>query len=124
MGTIEDLTGGFAKFELGTPTIGGPMITAGGLVFIGATLDYYLRAFDVSTGEELWKARLPAAATATPMTYEWNGRQYVVIFAGGYSNIDAPPGDELIVSGQTLHAAVNAQGRPARMPVRVTGLFA
>ena len=96
LGTIEDLTRGLAKIKLGTPTIGGPMITAGGLIFIGATLDYYLRAFDVSTGKELWKGRLPAAATATPMTYEWNGRQYVVIFAGGYSNIDAPPGDELI----------------------------
>ncbi len=96
LGTIEDLTRGLATTELGTPTIGGPMITAGGLVFIGATLDYYIRAFDVSTGKELWKGRLPAAATATPMTYEWNGRQYVVISAGGYSNIDAPPGDELI----------------------------
>jgi quinoprotein glucose dehydrogenase len=96
LGTIEDLTGGRARTELGTPTLGGPIITGGGLVFIGATLDYYLRAFDVSTGVELWKSRLPAAATATPMTYEWNGRQYVVVFAGGYSNIDAPPGDELI----------------------------
>lgn len=96
IGTIADLTGGVAKIELGTPTLGGPMITAGGLVFIGATLDHYLRAFDVSTGAELWKGRLPTAATATPMTYEWNGRQYVVIFAGGYSNVDAPPGDELI----------------------------
>ncbi|MFZ5618126.1 MAG: pyrroloquinoline quinone-dependent dehydrogenase [Pseudomonadota bacterium] len=96
LGTIEDLTDGAAKIELGTPTIGGPMATAGGLVFIGATLDYYLRAFDIETGEELWKGRLPTTATATPMTYEWNGRQYVVIFTGGYSNIDAPPGDELI----------------------------
>lgn len=96
LGTIEDLTGGLAKIELGVPTLGGPMITAGGLVFIGATLDYYLRAFDVSTGDELWKGRLPTTATATPMTYVWNGRQYVVIFSGGYSNIDAPPGDELI----------------------------
>ncbi len=96
LGTIEDLSGGMTKAKLGTPTIGGPMITAGGLVFIGATLDYYLRAFDVETGAERWKTRLPTAATATPMSYEWNGRQYVVIFAGGYSTIDTPPGDELI----------------------------
>ena len=95
LGTIEDLTGGL-KIALGTPTIGGPMVTAGGVIFIGATVDYYLRAFDVETGAELWKARLPTAATATPMTYEWKGRQYVAIFAGGYSNIDTPPGDELI----------------------------
>lgn len=96
LGTIEDLTDGALKIELGTPTIGGPMATAGGLIFIGATLDYYLRAFDIETGEELWKGRLPTTATATPMSYEWNGRQYVVVFAGGYSNVDAPPGDELI----------------------------
>jgi quinoprotein glucose dehydrogenase len=96
LGTVEDLTGGLLKTEFGTPTLGGPMATAGGLVFIGATLDYYLRAFDIETGKELWKGRLPTTATATPMTYEWKGRQYVVIFAGGYSNVDRPPGDELI----------------------------
>lgn len=96
LGTIEDLTGGAVKAELGTPNLGGPAITAGGLTFIGATIDYYLRAFDTATGRELWKGRLPTSATATPMTYEWNGRQYVVIFAGGYSNVDTPPGDQLI----------------------------
>lgn len=96
LGTIEDLSGGVFKSELGTPTLGGPMITGGGLIFIGATVDYYLRAFDVETGKELWKGRLPTSATATPMTYEWNGRQYVVVTAGGYSNVDTPPGDELI----------------------------
>jgi quinoprotein glucose dehydrogenase len=96
LGTVEDLTGGLLKTEWGTPTIGGPMTTASGLVFIGATVDYYLRAFDVATGRELWKGRLPTNATATPMTYEWKGRQYVVIVAGGYSNIDTPPGDDVI----------------------------
>jgi quinoprotein glucose dehydrogenase len=96
LGTTEDLTGGRLKLDLGTPTLGGPMVTAGGLVFIGATLDHYLRAFDVETGEELWKGRLPTTGMATPMTYEWRGRQYVVIFAGGYSTVDTPPGDELI----------------------------
>ena len=96
LGTVEDLSGGMLKARLGTPTLGGPIVTAGGLVFIGATLDHYLRAFDVETGEELWRGRLPAAGVATPMTYEWDGRQYVTIFAGGYSNVDAPPGDELV----------------------------
>lgn len=96
LGTVEDLSGGVLKAEWGTPTLGGPMATGGGLVFIGATVDYYLRAFDVETGAELWKARLPTNATATPMTYEWQGRQYVVVVAGGYSNIDTPPGDEVI----------------------------
>ena len=68
---------------LGSPNLGGPILTAGGLVFIGATLDRAIRAFDVETGRELWKASLPAGARATPMTYEAGGRQFVVIAAGG-----------------------------------------
>jgi quinoprotein glucose dehydrogenase len=68
----------------GTPTLGGPIVTAGGLVFIAATLDRTIRAFDVRSGAELWHAPLPASATATPMTYELGGRQYVVIVAGGH----------------------------------------
>jgi quinoprotein glucose dehydrogenase len=67
----------------GTPTLGGPIVTAGGLVFIAATSDRTIRAFDVGTGAELWHAPLPASAMATPMTYELGGRQYVVIVAGG-----------------------------------------
>lgn len=95
IGTTEELAGGLA-FPIGTPTLGGPAITAGGLVFIGATLDHYLRAFDVETGEELWKGDLPTTGMATPMTYVWQGRQYVAIFAGGYSTVDTAPGDELV----------------------------
>ena len=67
----------------GSPNLGGPIVTAGGIVFIGATLDRAIRAFDVETGRELWKADLPAGARATPMTYEAGGRQFVVIAAGG-----------------------------------------
>jgi quinoprotein glucose dehydrogenase len=67
----------------GSPQLGGPIVTAGGLVFIGATLDRQFRAFDAETGRELWKAALPAGARATPMTYEAGGRQFVVIAAGG-----------------------------------------
>ncbi len=69
--------------NLGSPNLGGPIVTAGGLVFIGATLEHAFRAFDVETGRELWKAMLPAGARATPMTYEAGGRQFVVIAAGG-----------------------------------------
>jgi len=60
-------------------------VTASGLVFIGAAMDDYLRAFDIETGEELWKARLPAGGQATPMSYRVRpgGKQYVVIAAGG-----------------------------------------
>ena len=67
----------------GSPNLGGPIVTAGGLVFIGATLDRSFHAFDVETGRELWTAALPAGARATPMTYEAGGRQFVVIAAGG-----------------------------------------
>lgn len=68
----------------GAINLGGPITTAGGLVFIGATLDRYFRAFDVRNGRELWKTALPAGGKATPMTYLGaDGRQYVVIAAGG-----------------------------------------
>jgi quinoprotein glucose dehydrogenase len=60
--------------RLGTPTIGGPLATAGGLVFIGAALDDYHRAFDAKTGAELWTGRLPATGNSTPTTYEWQVR--------------------------------------------------
>jgi quinoprotein glucose dehydrogenase len=78
----------------GSPHLGGPIATASGLVFIGATLDRAIRAFDVETGRELWKADLPAGARATPMTYEAGGRQYVVIAAGGGGPFGA--GDAII----------------------------
>jgi quinoprotein glucose dehydrogenase len=68
----------------GMVNLGGPITTAGGLIFIGATLDAYVRAFDVETGKQLWKFKLPAGGKATPMTYLGaDGRQYVVIAAGG-----------------------------------------
>ncbi len=68
----------------GMANLGGAITTSGGLVFIGATLDAYFRAFDVETGRELWKFKLPAGGKATPMTYLGkDGRQYVVISAGG-----------------------------------------
>jgi quinoprotein glucose dehydrogenase len=67
----------------GAPNLGGPMVTASGLVFIGATLDRGFRAFDIENGNELWHTPLPAGARATPMTYEAGGRQFIVIAAGG-----------------------------------------
>ena len=69
----------------GTPLAGGPIATAGGLIFMGATLDERLRAFDMETGRELWQVGLPTSANATPMTYMADGRQYVVIAAGGHN---------------------------------------
>jgi quinoprotein glucose dehydrogenase len=83
---------------LGVPNIGGPITTASGLTFIGATTDNYLRAFATETGEELWRGRLPYSAHATPMTYRLrsDGRQYVVIAAGGHMLMGKPPGDALV----------------------------
>jgi quinoprotein glucose dehydrogenase len=69
--------------KTGTENYGGPVVTAGGLVFIAASRDEHLRAFDRRTGRELWKAPLPAAGFATPATYSVQGRQYVVIACGG-----------------------------------------
>jgi quinoprotein glucose dehydrogenase len=65
--------------------LGGPLATAGGLVFIGASLDPVFRAFDVETGQERWKADLPASARSVPMTFfGTSGKQYIVIAAGGH----------------------------------------
>jgi quinoprotein glucose dehydrogenase len=80
----------------GTPNFGGPMATASGLVFIGAAMDDYLRAFDGASGRELWRGRLPAGGQATPMTYVWKGRQYVVIAAGGHSMLGTTRGDSVV----------------------------
>ncbi|MEP6344861.1 MAG: pyrroloquinoline quinone-dependent dehydrogenase, partial [Parasphingorhabdus sp.] len=66
------------------------------LVFIGATGDDYLRAFEAATGKELWKGRLPAGGQATPMSYVWKGRQFVVIAAGGASNLGSKLGDNIV----------------------------
>jgi len=72
---------------MGSPNLGGAIVTAGGLAFIGATLDRTFRAFDVETGRELWHAPLPAAGKATPMTYAVGGRQFVAIAAGGDGDV-------------------------------------
>ncbi len=81
---------------VGMPNGGGPIITAGGLVFIGATIDDHFRAFDVETGAMLWDATLPLSAIATPMTYEIDGKQYVVIAAGGHGKMGVPTGDYVV----------------------------
>jgi len=80
----------------GSLNLGGPMVTAGGLVFVGAAQDDYLRAFDIETGREVWKGSLPAGGQATPMTYTVGGQQYVVIAAGGNSNVGTTFGDYVV----------------------------
>ena len=82
--------------KVGTPNNGGPVITAGGLIFIAAATDNLIRAIDIDTGEVLWQDVLPAGGQATPMTYEANGRQYLVIVAGGHHFMETPPGDYVV----------------------------
>ncbi|MGB9512532.1 MAG: pyrroloquinoline quinone-dependent dehydrogenase [Candidatus Acidiferrum sp.] len=80
----------------GTLTLGGPMITAGGLVFTAAAMDNFLRAFNSDTGQEIWMYELPAGGQATPMTYAINGKQYLVIAAGGHGKLGTKQGDYVI----------------------------
>jgi quinoprotein glucose dehydrogenase len=80
----------------GSLSFGGPMATAGGLIFAAAALDPHLRAFDADTGHELWSVELPASAQSTPMTYEWNGKQYIVICAGGHGKMKSKMGDSVV----------------------------
>ncbi len=81
----------------GSLNLGGPVTTAGGLVFIGATLDPYLRAFETATGKELWKGKLPASARSTPMTFQSpHGKQFVVISANGHNFAESGPHDEIL----------------------------
>lgn len=85
-------------FEIGMPSMGGPLVTAGGVVFIGAAMDGYFRAVDVESGEELRKWHLPAGGQATPMTYRMrtDAKQFVVIAAGGHGSFGVPLGDALV----------------------------
>jgi quinoprotein glucose dehydrogenase len=93
-GTIYDMTPLPLPLKVGVPGIGGPMITAGGVAFLGAAVDDYLRAYDVTSGKQLWRARLPAGGQSTPMTYTVaDGRQFVVIVAGGHGSVGTKPGD-------------------------------
>jgi len=99
LGNLRELAPAFGEFfEWGTPNQGGPIQTAGGLVFIAATMDRAFRAFDTETGDELWSTLLPTSGHATPMTYRVRpeGRQFVVIAAGGHFPLGSPPDDALI----------------------------
>jgi quinoprotein glucose dehydrogenase len=80
----------------GTITLGGPMVTAGGIVFTSAAMDGFLRAFDSETGKEIWKYQLPAGGQATPMTYSIAGKQYLVIAAGGHGKLGTKQGDYVL----------------------------
>ncbi|MDX6749801.1 glucose/quinate/shikimate family membrane-bound PQQ-dependent dehydrogenase [Geminicoccaceae bacterium 1502E] len=96
-GTVRDRAPVPLPFEMGVPDLGGPLMTAGGVAFLSGTLDYYVRAYDVATGEQLWEDRLPAGGQATPMSYAGaDGRQYVLVVAGGHGSLGTKAGDAII----------------------------
>lgn len=96
-GTVEDMTPLRLPFKVGVPGIGGPLLTRGGVAFLAAAVDNYLRAYCATTGRVLWESRLPAGGQATPMSYRASdGKQYVVIVAGGHGSVGTKPGDYVI----------------------------
>jgi quinoprotein glucose dehydrogenase len=98
LGSTRDVAPWPLWLDLGVPNQGGSLVTAGGLAFIGASTDGYLRAFRTDTGEMLWKGRLPAGGQATPMTYRLrpDGKQFVVIAAGGHKYLRTKMGDSVV----------------------------
>lgn len=97
-GTVRDQMPSFLPipFPMGVASLGGPLVTAGGVAFYSGTLDNYLRAYDVTTGRKLWQGRLPAGGQATPMTYRINGKQVVVVAAGGHGSFGTTLGDAVV----------------------------
>src|SRR4030095_12079140 len=85
-GTIRDSAPLPIPIKMGVPSLGGPMVTAGGVAFLTSTTDYYIRVYDVTNGRQLGEDRLPAGGQSTPMTYAVNGRQFVVTAAGGHGS--------------------------------------
>jgi quinoprotein glucose dehydrogenase len=86
-----------ASARWGSINLGGPLVTGGGLIFMAGTLDPAIRAFDVTNGNEVWKATLPASARSTPMTFLGaDGKQYVIIAAGGHGLVGMTLSDSLV----------------------------
>jgi quinoprotein glucose dehydrogenase len=96
LGVMPELADRPDAARWGSLNLGGSIATAGGLVFIGAARDNYLRAFNVETGAEIWKGELPAGGQATPMTYQAGGKQFVVIAAGGHGRLPSKRGDHVV----------------------------
>lgn len=95
-GTVRDLSPLPLPLKLGVPSLGGPLMTAGGVAFLSGSMDDYVRAYDVNDGRVLWESRLPAGGQATPMTYLGaDGRQYLLVIAGGHGSTGTKPGDHV-----------------------------
>ncbi|OLF51703.1 glucose/quinate/shikimate family membrane-bound PQQ-dependent dehydrogenase [Pseudomonas chlororaphis] len=96
-GTSRDSSPVPIGLPIGVPSMGGSMVTAGGVGFLSGTLDQYIRAYDVNNGKELWKSRLPAGGQATPMSYTGkDGKQYVLVVVGGHGSLGTKMGDYII----------------------------
>lgn len=102
-GTTRDRGSVPIPFEMGVPGFGGPLITGGGVVFYSGALDDYIRAYGETTGQQLWQARLPAGGQATPMTYSVDGKQYIVVLAGGHGSAHTPLGDSVVAYSLPSH---------------------
>ena len=98
-GTIRDSAPVPIPIKMGVPSLGGPLVTAGGVAFLTSTADYYIRAYDVRTGDQLWQDRLPAGGQSTPMSYAVGNRQFVVTAAGGHGSFGSKAGDYVIAYG-------------------------
>jgi quinoprotein glucose dehydrogenase len=96
-GTVRDLAPLPLPFKMGVPNLGGPIVTAGGVAFLSGSLDDFVRAYDVTSGRQLWESRLPAGGQATPMTYTAaDGRQFLLVVAGGHGSTHTRAGDAVI----------------------------
>jgi quinoprotein glucose dehydrogenase len=95
-GTVRDVAPLPIPLKMGVPGLGGPITTAGGVAFATGTQDYYIRAYDVTDGQQVWEDRLPAGGQSTPMTYAIDGHQYVVTAAGGHGSFGTKRGDYVI----------------------------
>ena len=113
LGTMRELAPIPLPIKWGTPTLGGPLTTASGVMFIGATLDRTFRAFDTDTGRELWQTELPASAMASPVTFRVRpgGRQYVAAAVGGHGKAKVKLGDSVVAL--TLPRVLQQDGVPS-----------
>lgn len=98
LGSMDHFGGSPEHVPAGSISLGGPIVTAGGLVFVAGTVDPFLRAFDIETGKLLWEAPLPASGAATPTTYQLGAKQFVVIAAGGHAKISEEAQSDTLVA--------------------------
>ncbi|MDX6141690.1 glucose/quinate/shikimate family membrane-bound PQQ-dependent dehydrogenase [Xanthomonas campestris pv. incanae] len=97
------------KFEIGTPNNSGSLTTAGGVTFIGASLDNFIRGFDTRTGKQVWETRVAAGPPAAPLSYTIDGKQYIVAAVGGHDRMETKSGDSVIAWALPDDAAASAK---------------